>query len=96
MTLDELTSDAFKIEILAKDELRYVAFTVWIVPVVPIKLFAVAVEKLPVELLIVFATTLEAFTLTGLNNVVVRFAILALVALRFSTLIELTDTVVVV
>jgi len=53
-------------------------------------------EKLPVEALIVFATTLELFIFIGLNVTTFRLLIEALTADKFSTLIELTDTVVVV
>jgi len=84
------------VDMFAKDELRYVAFTVCMVALVPMKLFAVAVEKLPVELLIVLHTILDAFTLTGLNTVVVKLDILADKTDRLFTLILSTLTVVVV
>lgn len=71
------------VDMFAKDELRYVAFTVCMVALVPMKLFAVAVEKLPVDELIVLHTMAEAFTLTGVKVVVVKTIMLAVSAERF-------------
>lgn len=80
----------------AKDELRYVALTVWIVAVVEIRLPLVTREKLPVELLIKLHTMAEAFTLTGEKIVVVNTIMLAVSAERFCTEILSTDMFVVV